>query len=208
VTIFFYNPNITDEAEYRRRLESQRRFVELYNRSMAGIGRIVLATGSYEPSLFFQKVKGLEHLPEGGERCERCFELRIERSAAYAAMCGIRDFTTTLSVSPYKHYGRIARIGAEVALRYGLNFLGDDFKKRDGYARSVALSRLYGLYRQTYCGCKFSKPVPPDDVASNPTPSNDLKQEVISSGTAIPKSASSPDTGLRPRLPDDTEDDR
>lgn len=158
VTIFFYNPNITDEAEYRLRLESQQRFVELYNRSMVGNGRIALVAGPYEPSLFFQKVQGFEHLPEGGARCERCFELRIERSAAYAAMCGIQDFTTTLSVSPHKHHRRIARIGAEIALLYGLNFLGDDFKKRDGYARSVALSRLYGLYRQAYCGCEFSKP--------------------------------------------------
>lgn len=156
VTVYFYNPNITDENEYRRRLEAQRDFINIYNSSEGAPARVGLIVGTYDPGVFLSACEGYESEPEGGARCVKCCALRLERTAGYAAMHGYDCFTTTLSVSPHKDHRAIARIGGGLALQYGVDFLADDFKKGDGYKRSVELSRAYGLYRQDYCGCVFS----------------------------------------------------
>jgi predicted adenine nucleotide alpha hydrolase (AANH) superfamily ATPase len=157
VTLFFYNPNITDKEEYMRRLEAQRIFVAGYNMRPETDFPITLAVGPYEPEVFFDAVRGLEAEPEGGARCKKCFKLRIGRAAGYASLHGFELFTTTLSVSPHKNFEELAKIGGTAAIRGGLTFLAEDFKKKDGYRRSIELSKAYGLYRQQYCGCAFSK---------------------------------------------------
>jgi predicted adenine nucleotide alpha hydrolase (AANH) superfamily ATPase len=157
VTLFFFNPNITDGEEYERRLDAQRMAVEKYNAQGYASEPVTLVVASYEPQLFFEKVRGYEGEPEGGLRCGRCFELRLEKTAEYAALYGFERFTTTLSVSPHKDSALLAKIGTDLALRYGLNYLAEDFKKRAGYNRSIELSKAFGLYRQTYCGCRFSE---------------------------------------------------
>jgi predicted adenine nucleotide alpha hydrolase (AANH) superfamily ATPase len=157
ITLFFYNPNITDRDEYERRLEAQRRFLEKYNMLPDTNRKIDLAVGAYEPEEFFARVRGLETEPEGGARCTVCFEMRLERTAEYAALHGFERFTTTLSVSPHKDFELIRDIGMRLAMKFGLAFHPEDFKKNDGYRRSAELSRAYGLYRQNYCGCEFSR---------------------------------------------------
>jgi predicted adenine nucleotide alpha hydrolase (AANH) superfamily ATPase len=112
--------------------------------------------GSYDPERFFDAVKGLEAEPEGGKRCEKCFELRLESSARLAAARGYDYVTTTLSISPLKNAELLNTIGAKAAEKYGVSWLFSDFKKKEGYKRSIELSREYELYRQNYCGCVFS----------------------------------------------------
>jgi predicted adenine nucleotide alpha hydrolase (AANH) superfamily ATPase len=157
VTLFFYNPNITDEDEYRKRLEAQRSFVGIFNSSPDSPSRVGLIVGPYDPGVFYSTCEGYENEPEGGARCERCISMRLDRTAELASMRGFDCFTTTLSVSPHKDYSIIASIGARLMFRYGVDFLADDFKKRGGYERSVELSKAYGIYRQTYCGCEFAR---------------------------------------------------
>jgi predicted adenine nucleotide alpha hydrolase (AANH) superfamily ATPase len=157
VTLFFYNPNITDKDEYLRRLEAQRTFVEGYNMRPETDFPITLAVGPYEPEVFLEAASGYEDEPEGGQRCTKCFKLRIGQAAAYASLHGFEIFTTTLSVSPHKNFEELSKIGGTAAIRGGLTFLAYDFKKKDGYKRSIELSKAYGLYRQQYCGCEFSK---------------------------------------------------
>ncbi|MDR0357012.1 MAG: epoxyqueuosine reductase QueH [Clostridiales Family XIII bacterium] len=157
VTLFFYNPNITDAEEYERRLCAQRMAVEKYNAANFALGSVTLIVGRYEPERFFIAARGYEAEPEGGSRCERCFEFRLEKTVEYAALHGFERFTTTLSVSPHKDFATLARVGARLGMRYGLSFLAEDFKKRAGFARTVELSKAFGLYRQTYCGCEFSR---------------------------------------------------
>jgi predicted adenine nucleotide alpha hydrolase (AANH) superfamily ATPase len=157
VTLFFYNPNITDREEYMRRLEAQRVFVAGYNMRPETDFPVTLAVGPYDPQAFYDAVRGLEEEPEGGARCIKCFKLRIGGTAAYASLHGFEIFTTTLSVSPHKDFQEIAKIGGTAAIRGGLNFLAEDFKKKDGYKRSIELSKAYDLYRQNYCGCEYSK---------------------------------------------------
>lgn len=156
ITVFFYNPNITQEAEYRRRAQEQKRLIEAYNREGKGYP-IRVEEGDYDPACFFRAAAGLEQLPEGGQRCERCFALRLSETARRAAACGSDYFCTTLTISPLKNAEKLNQIGQEMAAVYGVSFLPSDFKKRDGYKRSVELSQTYGLYRQDYCGCSFSK---------------------------------------------------
>ena len=157
ITLYYYNPNITDEEEYRRRYEALKKFVTAWQAG-AGAGRkLALVAGPYEPAVFLRQAEGLDAEPEGGRRCLRCFELRLSRTAEYAVMHGFEVFTTTLSVSPHKDFTAISQIGRAAALKYGIRFLAEDFKKRDGYRRSVELSKQYGLYRQDYCGCEFSR---------------------------------------------------
>jgi predicted adenine nucleotide alpha hydrolase (AANH) superfamily ATPase len=157
VTLFFYNPNITDEDEYRRRLDAQRAFVEIYNSSPGSPSRIGLIEGPYEPSSFYEECRGYEDEPEGGARCEKCITMRLAKTAGFACMRGFDGFTTTLSVSPHKSHAMISAAGGGLMTRYGVDFLSDDFGRCGGYARSVELSGSYGLYRQNYCGCEFSR---------------------------------------------------
>ncbi len=153
ITLFYYNPNISPEEEYRKRTaEVQRLIAELPTKYP-----VQFAEGRYDPERFFQMAKGHEGDPERGERCTLCYRLRLEESAAYAQKNGFEWFTTTLSLSPYKDAQRLNAIGAQMEKQYGVKYLHSDFKKRNGYLRSIELSRIYGLYRQNYCGCVFSK---------------------------------------------------
>ena len=157
ITIFFYNPNITDEEEYEKRRKTQIEFIEAFNEKASPEDKVIFHEGEYFPAEFFRAAKGFESEPEGGKRCTECFKLRLERTAVEAKLNGYDYFGTTLTVSPHKNYQLISEIGNELSASYGLSFLDMDFKKKAGYQRSVALSKEYGLYRQNYCGCGFSK---------------------------------------------------
>ena len=153
VTVYYYNPNIFPEAEYEARVKEQERLI----REMETERPVRFLAGSYEPEEFFSVARGHEKDPEGGERCCRCYELRLDR-AARAAVSGDFDyFTTTLSISPLKNARWLNDIGCRLAGQYGIPYLVSDFKKKNGYKRSVELSALYGLYRQDYCGCVYSR---------------------------------------------------
>ena len=151
ITLFYYNPNITPEAEFSFRKSELERFV-----SEAGY-KIPVASPDYDANEFFSRVRGLEDLPEGGERCRICYEIRLRRTAEEAKKGGFDYFTTTLSISPYKNSDWLNEIGASLEKEYGTKYLYSDFKKNNGYKRSIELSREYGLYRQNYCGCVYSK---------------------------------------------------
>ncbi|MDO4294374.1 MAG: epoxyqueuosine reductase QueH [Eubacteriales bacterium] len=160
VTVFYYNPNITLGEEYRHRVEELRRLVERMNeeaRTDRGENRILLEEGPYEPERFLEAVRGLEDCPEGGERCFVCYELRLREAAQRAAAGGYDFFTTTLTISPMKNAEKLNEIGRRLGEEYGVTCLPSDFKKKGGYQRSIELSREYGLYRQDYCGCAFSR---------------------------------------------------
>lgn len=156
LTVFFYNPNLTEQEEYRRRVEEEKRLIDLMN-GQGGSSQIEILEGRYEPERFLEAAKGLETCKEGGERCVRCFALRLGETARVAAEGGFDFFTTSLTISPLKNSALLNRIGAQEGERYGVRFLPSDFKKNNGYLRSTQLSRLYGLYRQNYCGCIYSK---------------------------------------------------
>ena len=153
ITLFFYNPNISFKEEYEKRIRELRRMTE----EMAFRHPVHVEEGPYDPEKFFQMAKGLEDVPEGGERCFRCYRLRMEETAKLARDGGYDYFTTTLSISPLKNASKINEIGEELGEIYGVAHLPSYFKKRNGYKRSVELSAEYGLYRQNYCGCVFSK---------------------------------------------------
>lgn len=152
LSILYYNPNIYPPEEYHRRENELERFVR-----DAGYSGVPVVELPYAPREFYDAVKGLENEPERGGRCTVCYRLRLERAAQYAAEHGFEWFTTTLSISPVKDPVRLNTIGVELAEKYGLNYLQSEFRKRDGYKRSLVLSAEYGLYRQDYCGCEFSK---------------------------------------------------
>ena len=156
LTVFFYNPNLTEQEEYRRRVEEEKRLIALMN-GQEGSSQIEILEGRYEPERFLEVARGLETSKEGGERCVRCFALRLGETARVAAEGGFDFFTTSLTISPLKNSALLNRIGAQEGERYGVRFLPSDFKKNNGYLRSTQLSRLYGLYRQNYCGCIYSK---------------------------------------------------
>ena len=153
ITVFFYNPNISPEEEYRKRVRELRRMTEEMNFRHP----VHVLEGAYRPEEFYQMARGLEEVPEGGERCFRCYRLRLREAAKLAKEGGYDYFTTTLSISPLKNAPKLNEIGEELGEIYGVSHLPSDFKKRDGYKRSVQLSAEYGLYRQDYCGCVFSK---------------------------------------------------
>ncbi len=153
ITDFFYNPNIEPEEEYRHREQELDRLI----REMNPKHPISFFSGRYDPEQFYETVRGLEHIPEGGERCFSCYRLRMEEAARLAAQGGFDWFTTTLSISPLKNAEKINEIGQELEKKYGVRHLPSDFKKKGGYQRSIELSREHGLYRQDYCGCVFSK---------------------------------------------------
>ncbi len=151
ITILYYNPNISPESEFRFRAEEQQRLI----REM-GL-RVGYQLGRYDPERFFALAKGHESEPEGGERCFKCYRLRLEVTAHQAKKQGFDYFTTTLSISPHKNAQVLNELGAEIAETYGVPYLFSDFKKKNGYRRSCELSAEYHLYRQNYCGCVYSK---------------------------------------------------
>lgn len=205
ITVFYYNPNITEDAEYRKRVAEQKRLIAAYNEGVTGevkqnpksaavsdagtvqdtgavndagevydadmvygadrqqteresvAYRIDVIEGDYEPQRFYEMAKGLEQCPEGGERCFACYELRLRETAQRAREGGYDYFTTTLSISPLKNAAKLNKIGEKLAAECGAVWLPSDFKKKDGYKRSIALSKEYGLYRQDYCGCVYSR---------------------------------------------------
>lgn len=153
ITLLYYNPNISPAEEFEKRTEELRRLVrELPMKHPANV-----VVPEYRPEEFYSAVKGMEELPEGGERCFVCYRLRLERSAQYAAEHGFDYFCSTLSISPMKNAAELNEIGAELSEIYPVKLLPSDFKKKGGYLRSIELSKEYGLYRQNYCGCVFSK---------------------------------------------------
>jgi predicted adenine nucleotide alpha hydrolase (AANH) superfamily ATPase len=157
LVIFFYNPNIAGREEYERRKAAQLDFIEQYNRSADKWDSLDFIEGAYEPALFEEAARAFADEPEGGARCRVCFRLRLEKAAETAALHGADAFATTLTVSPHKDYDTITQIGAQIGLRYRIHYLAEDFKKKDGYRRSVELSKRYGLYRQSSCGCRFAE---------------------------------------------------
>ena len=150
---FFYNPNISLEEEYRKRVAEIRRLVA----EMSFTHPVHIMEGTYDPQIFYEMARGLERVPEGGERCFKCYRLRMEEAAKLAKEGNYDYFTTTLSISPLKNAEKINEIGEALAEIYGVKHLPSDFKKKNGYKRSIELSHDYGLYRQNYCGCVFSK---------------------------------------------------
>lgn len=156
ITVFYYNPNISSDEEYSHRLEEQKRLIAAYNAEKKG-HFIAVLEGDYQPAEFYRAVKGYEHLGEGSERCLRCFDLRLRETALQAQAAGNDYFGTTLTISPLKNAVRINEIGENLEKNIGVSWLPSDFKKRNGFRRSVELSARYELYRQDYCGCSFSK---------------------------------------------------
>lgn len=155
ITVFYYNPNISMEPEYRKRVAEQTRLIQAYNDTQGY--PISIIEGDYEPEKFFTMAKGLEQCPEGGERCFACYELRLRKTAELALAGRFDYFTTTLTISPLKNAGKLNDIGERLAEEYKIRWLPSDFKKRGGYQRSIELSKEYELYRQDYCGCIYSK---------------------------------------------------
>ena len=153
ITVLYYNPNLFPAGEYERRVSEQKKLVSALPTKYP----ITLVEMKGEPEEFYSAVKGLEHIREGGERCFACFRLRLERAARYAKENGFDFFTTTLTISPLKNAQKLNEIGEAVGEKFGVRHLPSDFKKKNGYKRSVELSKVYGLYRQDYCGCVFSK---------------------------------------------------
>lgn len=150
VTVLYYNPNIEPEEEYLHRLSEQKRLLSLLPQDIAFL------PCDYDHEAFAAFAPSLAGAPEGGERCLACFALRLNRTAKEAKLHGFEYFTTTLSVSPHKNADIINRIGAEAGEVHGIRYLFADFKKKNGYLRSLQLSAEYGLYRQNYCGCLYS----------------------------------------------------
>ncbi len=153
ITVYYYNPNISKKEEYEYRLSEEKRFISLKEFKYP----VKLTESDYRPEDFFAAVKGLEKEPEGGLRCKECFRLRLEASAQKAKEQGFDYFTTTLTISPLKNAALLNEIGAGMGEKYGVSWLYSDFKKKEGYKRSIELSREFDLYRQNYCGCVFSR---------------------------------------------------
>lgn len=155
ITLFYYNPNIYPESEYSHRLLEIKRFLGEFPVK----NPVSFIEGEYKPQAFFEMAKGLENEPEGGKRCLLCYELRLREAAVRAAELGADYFTTTLSISPHKNAAKLNEIGERLGEEYGVLHLPSDFKKKEGYKRSIELSKEYNLYRQDYCGCLYSKDI-------------------------------------------------
>ena len=151
ITIYYYNPNTYPEAEFYRRLDELNKFIANFNNN------VKIIEENYTPSDFYNNIRGLEHLGEKSRRCYNCYKLRMNRAAIYAKNNNYDYFTTTLSISPYKNANWINEIGKTLEEKIGIKYLYSDFKKKNGYKRSIELSKEYGLYRQEYCGCVYSK---------------------------------------------------
>lgn len=152
ITVLYYNPNIYPESEYSKRIIEQQTLIGEMDTKYP----VQFIAGSYDKEKFYEMAKGLEEVKEGGVRCFKCYELRLRETAEIAKEGGYDYFTTTLSISPLKNAAKLNEIGLKLAEEYGVSYLTSDFKKKNGYKRSVELSAQYGLYRQDYCGCEFS----------------------------------------------------
>lgn len=152
ITVFYYNPNIYPESEYTKRIWEQQKLIE----ELPAKHPIAFMAGPYDKDRFYEMSTGLEHVKEGGARCMKCYELRLRETAKIAKTAGFDYFTTTLTISPLKKADRLNEIGLHLADEYGVAYLMSDFKKKNGFKRSIELSKMYGLYRQDYCGCEFS----------------------------------------------------
>lgn len=152
ITVFYYNPNIYPESEYTKRILEQQTLIG----EMQTKYPVSFIAGQYDKDRFYEMAAGMEHLKEGGERCFKCYELRLGEAAKTAKEGGFDYFTTTLSISPLKNADRLNEIGVRLSEEYGVKYLQSDFKKKNGYKRSIELSREFGLYRQDYCGCEYS----------------------------------------------------
>lgn len=148
VVVYFYNPNIYPAAEYKKRLEAQKILCKKYD--------VILAEAEYSPEDFYKIAAGYENEPERGTRCEKCFELRLEKTAEFACNNNINEFTTSIAISPHKNYTKLTETGKKIAVKYGLKYLSTDFRKKDGFLKTNKISRELHLYRQNYCGCEFS----------------------------------------------------
>ena len=153
ITIYYYNPNIHPENEYIRRINELKKFISEYKL----VNKVHLIEEEYNPKEYFDHIKGLENLGERSKRCYNCYKFRMEKAAKYAKNNNFDFFTTTLSISPYKDSNWINEIGKVLEDKYNIKYLYADFKKKNGYKRSLELSKEYGLYRQDYCGCIYSK---------------------------------------------------
>ena len=153
ITVFYYNPNISPKSEFDKRLAEEKRLLK----SMPFENPVDIIAGEYDYNEFLSIARGLEAVPEGGERCFKCYRLRLEQAARYAADHGFDWYCTTLSISPMKDPVRLNDLGTALGQQYGVAYLPSEFRKKDGYKRSLQLSAEYGLYRQDYCGCVFSK---------------------------------------------------
>ena len=181
ITVFYYNPNISEQEEYRKRVEEQKKLIGIYNAQLVAdapgpqaTGDVQVDTqipadapmkaypidiieGDYEPERFFDVARDYKDCPEGGERCFLCYELRLRKTAEKALAGGFDYFGTTLTISPLKNAAKLNEIGEELEKELGVKWLPSDFKKKEGYKQSIELSAEYGLYRQDYCGCVYSK---------------------------------------------------
>lgn len=153
ITVLYYNPNISSKEEYSLRFAEQKRLID----EMEFENPVSLKEGEHDPQKFYTIAKGLETCPERGERCHRCYRLRLEYAARVAKESGADYFATTLTLSPLKDAQVLNAIGDELGEKYAVEYLPSDFKKRGGYQRSIELSKIYSLYRQDYCGCIYSK---------------------------------------------------
>lgn len=152
ITLLFYNPNISSFEEYQKRENEVKRLISL----LPQVHPIKFLSVGYDSAEFEEMAKGLENVPEGGARCFKCYEMRMRKAAELAKEYGFDYFTTTLSISPLKSSQKINEIGEKLEKEIGVKHLPSDFKKKEGYKRSIELSAMYGLYRQNYCGCRFS----------------------------------------------------
>lgn len=160
ITVFYYNPNISPKQEYQKRVKELEHLIERQeelSKNAVASYPIHFKEGNYEPEKFYQMAKGMEELPEGGERCFACYKLRLQEAALEAAKGAYDYVTTTLSISPHKDAQKLNEIGEQMEKEYNVVWLPSDFKKKNGYQRSCELSKTFGLYRQDYCGCIFSK---------------------------------------------------
>lgn len=149
VIVYFFNPNIYPQAEYIKRLEAQKKLCENFG--------CELIVEEYEPKMFEIVSFGLEDEPEKGKRCTKCFELRLFQAAKKAKELSIKNFSTSIIISPHKNFELISKLGKTIAEKYGINYLDIDFKKKDGFLKSNQIAKELGLYRQNYCGCFYSK---------------------------------------------------
>lgn len=148
VVVYYYNPNIYPESEYLKRLEAEKILCKHLD--------VKLIEGEYNPEEFYEAAKGLENEPEKGARCDKCFTLRLSKTAELAKKLGIKEFTTSIVISPHKNYQKLTEIGEKIAEEQNLTYKAIDFKKRDGFLKSNKLAKKLNLYRQNYCGCKFA----------------------------------------------------